>query len=312
MDVMIKKYFWVVPAFTVVVCAILAAKAVNYHVASKFLADSSKPAKVPADIKKVKPKTSSKKKTEEGFVKRNMFCAECEPVVAVADEGVASTGGIQTTSLPLLLVATNVSTIPEESFATIRNTSTERQGAYGLHSDIPEAGEVVEIRGRYVDFKNKATRRVERIAFNNKVASAPKKTAPTTKTDKGGKKNARAELMEMVEEGVNKVNDTTWEIDRSLVEKVTENPAMVARGARVVPSIKQGKTVGIKLYAIRPSSVYAKIGLMNGDTIHSINNFELNSLQKGLEIYTKVREANNLSVSVTRRGKPLTLTYRIK
>ena len=94
--------------------------------------------------------------------------------------------------------------------------------------------------------------------------------------------------------------------------KVTENPALVARGARVVPSIKNGQTTGIKLYAIRPSSIFAKIGLMNGDTVHSINNFELNSLQKGLEIYTKVREANSLSVSITRRGKPITLSYTIK
>jgi general secretion pathway protein C len=111
---------------------------------------------------------------------------------------------------------------------------------------------------------------------------------------------------------VNKVSDTEFEIDKKVVDKILENPMSVARGARIVPSIKNGKANGFKLYAIRPSSVYAKIGLMNGDTIHSINGFELSSPDKALEVYTKVREATSLSVNATRRGKPVSLNYSIK
>ena len=80
----------------------------------------------------------------------------------------------------------------------------------------------------------------------------------------------------------------------------------------MVPSVKNGKANGFKLYAIRPSSVYSKLGLSNGDTIHAINGFELTSMDKALEVYTKVKEVNNLTVSVTRRGKPTTLNYSIR
>ena len=51
---------------------------------------------------------------------------------------------------------------------------------------------------------------------------------------------------------------------------------------------------------------------MNGDTIHSVNGFDLTTPDKALEVYTKVRESNNLSVTVTRRGKPVSLKYSIK
>ena len=51
---------------------------------------------------------------------------------------------------------------------------------------------------------------------------------------------------------------------------------------------------------------------MNGDTLHAVNGFELNSMDKALEVYTKVRESSSLSVSITRRGKPVTLNYTIK
>jgi general secretion pathway protein C len=66
------------------------------------------------------------------------------------------------------------------------------------------------------------------------------------------------------------------------------------------------------MYAIRPNSVFAKIGMQNGDTISSINGFDMTSPDKALEVYTKVRSASNLSVSLVRRGQPVSMEYAIK
>ena len=108
-----------------------------------------------------------------------------------------------------------------------------------------------------------------------------------------------------IDNGIKKIDDNNYEIDKSLVDKVLANPMAVAKGARVVPAVKNGKPDGFKLYAIRPSSVYSKLGLANGDTLQSINGFELTSADKALEVYTKLREATSLEVEVTRRGKPV-------
>jgi len=313
LDVLLKKYFWLVPVVVVIICSTLTAKAVNYYVAGKALAPSERAPKVPPRVAGAKRDAPKQVVSKDGatLVARNMFCHTCEPVEPVASVDTPSDGSVPMTSLPLELVATSVNSNPDYSFATIRNTSTDREGAYDVGGNIPDAGEIVAVRGKYVDFRNKSSRRVERVSLSSK---APKKVAAAkpAKSTKTGKRGARAEFMSLVDESVNKVDDSTFEIDRKLVDKITSNPALAARGARVVPSIKNGKTVGFKLYAIRPSSVFAKIGLMNGDTLHSINSFELTSLDKGLEIYTKVREANNLSVNITRRGKPISLSYRIK
>jgi hypothetical protein len=100
-------------------------------------------------------------------------------------------------------------------------------------------------------------------------------------------------------------------IKRKLLQSLMDNPSQVARGARIVPSIKNGKTNGFKLYAIRPSSVFARIGLKNGDTIHSINGHDLTSLEKGLQVYTMVLEAKIVVVDLSRRGAAVTLHYDI-
>ena len=162
-------------------------------------------------------KTAKNKKSKSGdpIAKRNMFCAECLPPEPTADTGPTSGDSVPATSLPLRLVATNVSTLQGESFATILNTSTDRKGAYWMEHGIPDAGQIVRIRGKYVDFRNATTRRVERISLLAK--NAPKPAAkPATK--RSGKKNSKKdELMAAIDEGVKKVDDTNWEIDRALV-----------------------------------------------------------------------------------------------
>ena len=58
--------------------------------------------------------------------------------------------------------------------------------------------------------------------------------------------------------------------------------------------------------------MFAKLGLSNGDTIQKVNGFELTSADKALEVYSSLRDAKSLMVSIERRGKPVTLTYTIK
>jgi general secretion pathway protein C len=310
MEVYIKRYFWVLGALVVMICAVFTAKAVNHYVEAKFLPDTGEAAKGAEAASPATPASEPKTKAGEPIAKRNMFCHACEPAEPVADPGAVTGDGVPATTLPLRLVATNVSSADAESFATILNTSTNRQGSYWTDDEIPSAGKIVRIRGKYVDFQNASSRRVERISLLGDAVARPTPTADVPVPVPPGEE--KDELLAAVDEGVKKIDDTTYEIERSLVEKVLANPTAVARGARIVPSIKNGKPNGFKLYAIRPSSVYSKIGLMNGDTIHAINGFELSTPDKALEVYTKVREANSLSVTATRRGKPVTLNYTIK
>ena len=358
MQDLIKRYFWVLGALVVFVCALFAAKATSHIVEAKFLGDSAKTPRVAAVMPSPsKPAKEVRSKDGGAMASRNMFCSECTPPPAVAN---ADPSSINTTSLPLVLLATMVSTNPKDSYATIINTENQKQGAYSVGDQVPGAtGAVKEIHYKYVDFENAG--RIERVVLAGAqvpVAAAPpvaaeQPTGDENKDDlqasidngikkiddntyeidkalvdkvlanpmavaKGARivpavKNGKPDEMQaQIDTGIKKIDETTYEIDKSLIDKVLANPMAVAKGARVVPAVKNGKPDGFKLYAIRPSSVYAKLGLTNGDTLQSINGFELTSADKALEVYTKLREATSLQVEVTRRGKPLTLKYSIR
>ena len=89
------------------------------------------------------------------------------------------------------------------------------------------------------------------------------------------------------------------------------DPMVLSAGARVVPSIKNGHPNGFKLYAIRPASIYAKIGFMNGDTVHSVNGLPLTTPEATMEAYTKLKGASKMTVALTRRGQSVVLTVHI-
>lgn len=307
MQDLIKRYFWVIGAVTIVVCAVFAAKATGSFLTAIFLADSTKAPKVTPMQPRVDTIAKPVRSKDGGqLATRNMFCSECTPAPVAVN---ADPSQIQQTSLPLVLLATNVSPDPKQSYASVINTESQKQGAYGVDEVMPGASGKVKVIGyKYVDFENNG--RIERLGLSGAPVPTPVASVEPTPAPTGD--GSGDDLQSSIDSGIKKIDDTTYEIDKGLVEKVLVNPMAVAKGARVVPAMKNGKPEGFKLYAIRPTSVYSKLGLTNGDTLTSINGFELTSADKALEVYTKLREATSLELEVTRRGKPVTLKYTIR
>jgi len=302
MQDLIKRYFWVLGAAVVMVCSVFAAKATSHILEAKFLGDSDHAPRVIPVMQAPVAVKQTRSKDGAGLVTRDIFCSECTPAVSVAS---TNPNDIQNTTLPLVLLATNVAPKPEDSYATIINTENQRQGSFGVGDAIPGAtGKLKEIHYKYVDFENSG--HIERLVLAGQVAPVAAPVAQATPEGEGD------ELQAAIDSGIKKIDDSTYEIDKGLVEKILANPMGVAKGARVVPAVQNGKPNGFKLYAIRPSSVYAKIGLTNGDTLSAINGMELTTADKALEVYTKLREATSLEVEIQRRGKPMTLKYTIR
>jgi type II secretion system protein N len=110
---------------------------------------------------------------------------------------------------------------------------------------------------------------------------------------------------------IKRLDDTHFEVDVALIAQVMANPMELAKTARVVPAGKGG----FKLYAIRPSSVLAKLGLENGDALHAVAGIAIDSADAALQAYTAVgalQPGQSFDVALTRRGKPLAITYRVR
>ncbi len=101
-------------------------------------------------------------------------------------------------------------------------------------------------------------------------------------------------------------------VERALVDQWLADTDRLAREVRIVPSLVDGKPDGFKLYAMRPHSVLTTLGFRNGDTLETINGYELTSPENALVAYMQLRNATEFAVRIVRHGEPLTLTYEIR
>lgn len=114
-----------------------------------------------------------------------------------------------------------------------------------------------------------------------------------------------------ISRSVTRVGPGRYRIKRSGLNKVLGNTMLLARSARIVPSVRNGRPNGFKIYAIRPGSIYALLGFYNGDTITAINGMAITSPDKALAVYSKLRNANKLTIQFNRRGRPMVHRYTI-
>ena len=212
--------------------------------------------------------------------------------VRVIDEQVRASLGLQVADV---IAGINGRAIKKEldvaeALAGVRSTD-----ATTIYVDVIRDGEPVVLRWR-LDAP------LRRSRATRDVPSAP---SDPFATQLGG-------TSDPIVDQITKVDDFHYVVPRTVVHQILPNPMAMARGARVVPAMSMGKTEGFKLYAIRPTSVYAKLGFSNGDLVREINGFTLDGPDKVLEIYTKLRDATSLEIALTRRGRDETLRIEIR
>lgn len=103
-----------------------------------------------------------------------------------------------------------------------------------------------------------------------------------------------------------------YTVDGARWDAMLADGGALARGARLVPAVKDGAVIGFKLYAVRAGSWFDRLGLKNGDVLRAVNGLPLTSPQEALEAYEKVRDAPLLTVGIDRADQPLTLRYTIE
>lgn len=334
METLLRKHFWAIKLLGFAFAAALAASAITTQVGTRVLlgtGDESEEDAAEGDEageeeedgltfrdNPFSPKGASQRTNRQGvsktIVENNIFCPSCAPQrpeegpQAFDEEGrplgpVLLPGEVRS-SLPLRLMATMESSDPLYSFATIFDEEAGIAGLYG-QSDVIRTGVVLTgIDRGLVHIRNNAA--LEFI----EISSALEKTKPQVTEPTKRKKNSRA--IPGADEAINCPSEGLCVVERAFVEQLMANPALLAKQARVVPSVKDGETVGFKFYGIRRGSLPRLLGLRNGDLLKQVNGEDLTSMDKAMELYTKLRRASNLSITIERKGKTMNKEIQIK
>lgn len=111
---------------------------------------------------------------------------------------------------------------------------------------------------------------------------------------------------------VRQTSDTSFELDRNDFEQVTQNLGPLLTQARVVPHFENGAINGYKIFAIKPDSLYQKIGLENGDVIQNINGIQVDSPEKALQMFQSLRTEKNFTINLSRNNTAMQFHYNLR
>jgi general secretion pathway protein C len=117
---------------------------------------------------------------------------------------------------------------------------------------------------------------------------------------------------EEIEEGIEKINDTNFNISRSMLNKVLDNAGRLIGIAAVAPKTEGGRPVGMEIRGIRPNTLLTKLGIQNGDILESVNGQSLTSTDAALGAYTTLRTADKFNLSVRRGNQSMVINYNLQ
>jgi general secretion pathway protein C len=224
-------------------------------------------------------------KEPDAIVARNIFCSGC----------ISSPPGEPAPSpLALELVSTMICPTDEPwSMAVLRDLSTrEKDPILYRRGDLLAGGAIlVKVERRRVTLLDRG--RLEYVELTRATATQPEIPPP------------------LAADRLVSCSGGSCTVERALVEEVLRNPAKLS-AVRVAPAFGQGRSHGLALHAIRRDSIFARIGLEDGDTLQSINGVELRSLDDAVAAYARRRNASHLSVQLERRDQRVTLDCSIR
>lgn len=109
------------------------------------------------------------------------------------------------------------------------------------------------------------------------------------------------------DDGSQRIVVATKDLDAAL-----ENLPLLLSQARAVPYFKEGKAIGLRLFAIRPGSLYEKIGLLNGDILRAVNDKSLGDFREAMMLFDKLKAEKSIVLDLERNLNPLRIRYSIK
>lgn len=328
LDAILKRYFPLVLLALVAVAAYFQASGITQIVGSALAVDekailASGP--IPARAAATASSPSFHNTSAQLVIERNPFdsvAGNLNPPPVASSSEVESGPAVPGTDDPygapacereIKVLATAVSDDAAWSFASLTGGQSEGAASKLRRQGDEYAGKQVWfIRWDRVWLIGPGTFcQVEMFPTSEPIA-APRASAAPVASAPPGPAGGAPTVPDDIKSKIQRVSATEFNVDRSVIDKILENQAVLMRSARIVPEQENGKTVGIRLFGVRGDTLLGTIGLENGDRLEKINGFDMASPEKALEAYARLRAADHLTVSVNRKGQPMNIDFNIK
>jgi len=276
--------------------ATLAADAVNQYLVARWQIPLPPPRATPAAVSE---SPASRAPTDlAAITRRDIFNSAPAPHGTAAPAPVSPDRPVpvvEPLNLNARLTGTVVGTSPADSFAIIMDVGQRDERPYRLGDKVMGEGVVTEILRDRVRLKRGEAEQVLRLFEEDKTATA-------TVTPAGNNLNGRQVAPDQYR----------FVIDRGEVDEALSDMPRLLTQARLLPNFRAGQTDGFRIFNIVPGSIFARIGLKNGDVLHRINDIPIEDPTKFMSVFQDLKDASRINVDLVRGTERKTFEYEIR
>ena len=137
-------------------------------------------------------------------------------------------------------------------------------------------------------------------------------TSPLPPDPRSSRTPEKASGANYKEDGFERTGTSTT-ASRQWLNNVLKNDfARTLTEAKASPNIVGGQVKGFVITNITQNSVYAKLGLRDGDIVTTINGIELNDAARAIQTLNSMRNENSIDLQIIRGGQPTTFKVNVQ
>ncbi|MCB0317179.1 MAG: hypothetical protein KDD56_00375 [Bdellovibrionales bacterium] len=190
-------------------------------------------------------------------------------------------------NVPLNLIGTFVSD-DSSAYAIIEDKKKKVQEVFNKGELIFGEATLVKIFADYVEIKR--GEKIEILALDDSALPA------TTSADGG----------------VLSTGENEFIVDEAELNTALEDLPLLLTQARAVPYFRDGRAIGLRMFAIKSDSLYQKLGLRNGDILKTVNENSLANIQEAMKLFETLKQERSIHVELERNKQDLEFRYSIK
>ena len=240
------------------------------------------------------------------IVERNIFGAT-EKVEAVPVEEVGPIETLEETSLQLSLQGT-IAGDSASARAIILDQRKRSQDIYRVGDSVQEAQIRQILRGKVILRHGDK----DEILIMVEGKDKPQPAAKVNSRRRPGRQTRRPAQTAPLAESSGEIEEVTIPITKDVLQNSMNDLNDLMTQVRVRPYFRRGKPEGLIVSQIKSGSVFAKLGLMNGDIIANVNGKQISSPEEAFQFYNSLKSGADVSIEITRRGQKKMFTYDIQ
>jgi general secretion pathway protein C len=184
----------------------------------------------------------------------------------------------------------------------IEDATTHRQELYRVGDDVDGARIVA------IDWDRVTLAR----AGGDDVLELEAAPPPTGAPEPAAEPTAETPVRAAADERIRRLGENAFIVDRRELAGATDGMSGLMTQLRAVAEVRDGRPAGFRLFQIRDDSLFARLGLRDGDVVRRVNGAEIGEPAALLGFLQRLRTEPRVALDIVRGDAPRTLVYDLR